>query len=352
MSSVTGRADLCFCGLWVQYPRNKLLQFSSAWLDTCLTFLVPRPRVLPYTWNSAFMGFKTSLWICLLGVVILMIFLLIIFIKFSKSSMNIKNDPSPTKIIFDVLNIIFTSTTIPDYSVPGTVSLLTGWAFFCLFISQLYSTDLITFLTIPRYEKRIDTTTDFVKNNLSWGLFRSTHFEYLNMNLKTDRAIRDTFYVENDLETRLRGISSNKYGVMVYNFHGSAVVFEGFDEIPVANLRLMKSCLSRPYIAYGFAQNSPFSDVIDQHLGRLFEAGVANYIKAKEIGDHQGTIWESISNENDGKSQSQENGPEILTLAQLYGPFIILLIGCSIGLVMFSLEFLYNYLSLLEDFDF
>lgn len=266
--------------------------------------------------------------------------------------MNIKNDLTPTKIILDVLNIVFTSTSLPNYSIPGTVSLLTGWSFFCLFISQLYSTDLITFLTIPRYEKRIDSTTDFVKNNLSWGLFRSTSFEYLNMNLKADRAIKEMFNLEKDLETRLKGISSNKYGVMVYNFHGSAVVFEGFDEIPVQDLRLMKSCLFRPYIAYGFAQNSPFIDVIDQHLGRLFEAGVANYIKAKEIGNHQETIWESISNERDGKAQSQEKGPEILTLAQLYGPFIIWIIGCSIGLIIFSLEFLYNYLSLLEDFDF
>lgn len=266
--------------------------------------------------------------------------------------MNIKHDLSPIKIILDVLNIVFTSTSIPDYSIPGTVSLLTGWAFFCLFISQLYSTDLITFLTIPRYEKRIDSTADFVKNNLSWGLFRATSFEYLNMDLKADRSIKEMFILENTIGTRLKGISTNKYGVMVYNFHGSAVVFEGYDEIPVKNLRLMKSCLFRPYIAFGFAQNSPFSDVIDRHLGRLFESGVANYIKATEISDHQETIWESIAYEKDGKTQSQENGPEILTLAQLYGPFIILIIGCSIGCIIFSFEFLYNYLCSLEDFDF
>lgn len=229
---------------------------------------------------------------------------------------------------------MLTATSINDYSIPGTGSLFIGWAVFCLIISQLYSTDLILFLTIPRFEKRIDSNIDFVKSNLSWGLFRLSNFEYLNMELETDREIKRRFQIEETPEARLQGIKNKNYGVLVYNFDGSAVCLEGFDDIPVTNLRLMKNCLTRPYIAYGFPQNSPFRKAIDEHIVRLFETGIAKHIKLQEIRRHQSIIWQSVSHENDHFN----NEPEVLTLPQLHGAFLVLVVGCFLAFIVFGFE--------------
>lgn len=283
------------------------------------------------------MGFKTSLWQCLVVVVLSMSVLVIIFKELSSNLMKIKHQLNVSKVVLDLLSIMFTSTSIPDYSIPGSGLLFIGWAGFCLIISQLYSTDLILHLTIPRFEKRIDTNIDFVKSNLSWGLFRLTYFEYLNLELEVDREIKNRFQIEKTSEVRLNGIRNNNYAVLVYNFDGSAVCLEGFDQIPVKNLRLMKNSLSRPYIAFGFPQNSPFRETIDYHVLRLFESGIAQHIKLQEIRTHQKIIWQSVSYENDRRDQFS-NEPEVLTLPQLHGAFLVLIVGCFLGLIAFVIE--------------
>lgn len=289
---------------------------------------------LSHNWYSGFMGFKPSLWLCIFGILLSMMFFIIIFSKMASYLMKIKHNLTNSKVIVELMSIMLTATSINDYSIPGTGSLFIGWAVFCLVISQLYSTDLILFLTIPRFEKRIDSTTDFVKANISWGLFRLSNFEYLNMELEADREIRSKFQIEQTHKRRLQGIQKNNYGVLVYSFDRSAVVLEGFDDIPVGNLRLMKNCLTRPYFAYGFPQNSPFKKAIDEHIVRLFETGIAKHIKLQEIRQHQKIIWQSVSHEKDHLN----NEPQVLTLPQLHGAFLVLLIGCFLASIVFAIE--------------
>lgn len=333
-------ADLCYCGIWVQQSRNNLVDFSHSFLQRCVTFLVPRPRIISYKWYSIFLGFSRYIWVSLLLIMILLFIVLLTLMKISNHYIRHHSEPIESqKIIMGILRIMTTADSIPLYTTPGLMIIFMCWSLFCLFITNFYSCDLVSFLTIPRYTQRIDSADEFVRNNLTWELHKEPNFDFLNMDLESNQIIKRSFVVDENVNTRIKHILSRKYALFVHRINNQVVMIEAHDldsnTTPIHTLRIMQSCIYTPYIAFGFRHSSPYKEAMERKLRTLFESGIIHFITEREIRRHYASHWDSVSKEMDFKDS---NIPEALRVEHIYGAFIVLLCGHSISIMIFLME--------------
>lgn len=338
--TASGLADFSYCNMWVGTERNNFVDFSYSFLQRCITFLVPRPRIISYQWYSIFLGFSIEIWMSILFLMFLNIFFLYILSKIYDTWMAVKIEIQ--QIVMDFVRLLTTGDSATDYKVPGFTIIFTTWSFFCVFVTNFYCSDLISFLTIPRYSPRINSAEDVVKSNLSWSLpLRLPNYDFLNMDLESNRKIMESFFVETNIEIRLQHIFSREHAILVQRIYDDVVIIEGYDLNEniknIEPLRIMKNCIYSPYIAYGFPHNSPYKDLIDTKLLTIFESGLIQFISETEIGKSYFSFWESVSKEMD---LTESNHMESLTINHLNGAFVILSIGYFISLATFLVEIL------------
>lgn len=248
----------------------------------------------------------------------------------------IKREIDIQKLLMDFVRLLTTSDSTSVHLIPGCVSIFFCWSIFCLFMTNFYSSDLVSFLTIPRYTPRIDTADEFVKFNLSWQLSDPTRdFPFLDFSLESHRFIRDKFSPEDNPVVGAENIRSGKYASLVYKIDKQIISMNGRNDTPIQNLRLMKSCLISPFVAYGFRHNSPFKVAIDKKLRTIFESGIVTHISEREIRKRYSSVWESVMQELD---YNDSNEPEVLRVEHIFGAFILLFIGYLVSFVAFINE--------------
>lgn len=332
-----GRSHLSFCNIWVQYPRNIRIDFTSSFYESCLTFLVPRPTILPYSWLSFFNGFSIELWIGILTVFVFFTIISWIIGKLNEIILKEENENLTTSSIFiDLIGILTTGNSIPNSNVPGYTILLTSWALFGLNIAAIYSSDLVSVLTVPQYTARIETPEDFVAANLTWGTFRPVDLSMFDSNQESHKKIISNFHAESDEhpEAVAMKVEGGRYAILMINQGGGiATVQLGINDFPVRKMRLMrKNCIYKPFIAFGFPNNSPYKYAIDRMIVRLFETGIYNYVKKKTVRPYYPLEWESMFSDTDS---SPDNTPVILTISQMNGVFYMLFVGLSLSILAF-----------------
>lgn len=348
--TVNGVADLCYCGIWVQPDRNNFVDFSHSFQQRCATFLVPRPRITDYKWFSIFLGISTDIWTALL-VIIVIVFLALFSLMTISNKLHVPHTTSTTNneriplitIILGIVRVLTTPDSIPSYSTPGYTLVLTCWSVCCLFLTNFYSSDLVSFLILPRYTERINSAEQFARSNLSWESNLQPNFNFLDLSLKSHQLIKQNFQLENNTDARVRHLISGTYAVYIIRIHDQFVMITGrigitASNIPVSYLRLMRSCIYSPYIAFGFRHGSPFKDAMETKLRWLFEAGITHYVSEREIRKVYATNWESVLDETDVKGKT----PEVLRVEHIVGAFIILIALHSISFIVFLVEKIIN----------
>lgn len=333
---MSANADFVFCALWVFYPRCSKIDFSHSFIETCITFLVPRPQILPYNWISIFQQLSGKVW----GAILISFVIIIIASKlfyFLTNSIHNQNINEPDYLI-TIIGLFVTGNSIPITKVLGLRSLLSAWGLVGLFICMFYSSDLVSYLTLNKYTKRIDTPDDFVKSNLTWGIFEYSGFTFLNLETKSDRIIKTRVRYEtyNNTDRVINDINQNRFAVLAVVYSKKdVVIFRGIDNIPLLKLRLMKHCFYKPFISYGFPKNSPYRLMINKILYRIFETGLYQKIRKNVIKQHYKMIWDSLLIELDsipGTSFEQ------LKIEHMLGAFVVLGIGIGISCVVFIFE--------------
>lgn len=335
--TVFGYADVAICDLWVQYYRNHRIEFSYPVFQTCATVIVPRPHLVQPNWTRIFAGLSFTTWMAILCCfMICWIFLSCI-----------KNCPSQTKylsvtidkIFIDLISILLTANSISSSKNAGYIQVLTAWSILSSFIVLFYSCDVISFLTVPNYTKRIDSVKDCVASNLSWGSTVEIDMSiYLNLKKLSHKIFANRFDVSvnnsHEIEELIR---REQYALLVvYFFDGTAAVDSGVlesIEFDASQFRLMRSCFYSPYISFGFPLNSPYREAMEYYLIHMFEAGLYLYHKRFEIQKHHAKNWPSIFLEEQSSAEVQ-----VLRMEHVYGAFIVLALGCALALLVFLWE--------------
>lgn len=328
---------MSICDLWVQYPRFTLLDFSYPVFQTCVTFLVPKPKILPYKWSSFLGGLSSEIWF-LLGLTFAILWILLSATSYFIWS---KNNTNFNQAFFDLFRILTTADSIPIYYSRGHMTLLGIWSIFCNFMILFFSSNIILSSTLPKYTARIDTIDDFAESNLSWGISTNVDFTFIiDLKNPAHKLMKKNFIItENKTRVVNELIAQNKFAIFTTSyFDGTATTEAGITadiKFKTSQLRIMRNCIYQPYIAFGFPYNSPFKHSIENILLRMFETGIILYNRRNELRKKNPHDWDIVFEVGMPHSDLE---PKILEVIHIFGSFIILAMGHGLATIVFLWE--------------
>jgi hypothetical protein len=102
----------------------------------------------------------------------------------------------------------------------------------------------------------------------------------------------------------------------------------------MAELRVMRECISRYFIALGLAKKSPYTTAFNEALVRLIEAGIVQYWKESITYQSADPVMSGLFE----KAGKKDIRPEMLRMENVQGAFLLLGAGDLICVLVFIAE--------------
>ncbi|XP_058061658.1 uncharacterized protein LOC131211974 [Anopheles bellator] len=345
---VERRADIGVGALYSWFLEFEFLALSKPISRTGVTCVMPKPLQLS-SWMTPILPFSPVLW----GAVIATFFVATIFeilinaaahrITIAKRSSQADHGRVDVcESVMVVMSIFILQTVLLRINKNLFVSqmILVGSLLMVgLMIGNAYSGGLSSVMTVPRFEKSIDTVQDLADSELRWG---STHDAWIfSIQLATQPTIvtlLETFitYPKDELhrhaQQRDMGFTIERlpYGHYAVGEYITADVVESF-EIMVDDI-YWENCVAMA------TKTWPLMNEFDELTLAVFESGIQRYWEAKVVskfGDNK--VQHAIVS-----SRKFDNpGPIALQPSHLLGALFLLVIGLALGLVSFLVELLW-----------
>lgn len=335
-----GYADIAFCSLWrITLPLEKI-EMSVPYTQQCLTFLVPKPFLLPVT-TYMFQPLRLSVWMfCGLFLFYLSCILYLIDRLYSRIHLT----HVPLEYCYALLTVlrIFTSGTIsyPTKNPSKINVILLLWCIYSSLIAIAYSAGFTSILTYPRYTKPINTFQEMVDQNIHWG-GKSNGLKYFfeeSQKLIT-RQLSQKFIEEKTIEDKIKRISEHNYGTFVKLLPNKYVTdTENLDDYGRANLKIIPECIETYQIVFVFSKNSPYVNIFNKNIQALTENGIIQFWYQKLKFRYELTYTVNFFT---SYSADIEFNIKALNLKYIQGALYLLAIGFAISLFIFLGEYIY-----------
>uniref|UniRef100_A0A182MC87 Ionotropic glutamate receptor C-terminal domain-containing protein n=1 Tax=Anopheles culicifacies TaxID=139723 RepID=A0A182MC87_9DIPT len=323
---VERRADVGVGALYSWYHESLYLALSKPISRTGVTCIVPKPLPLS-SWMIGILPFSTVLWLAVLAT----IFVSTIFeVMFSFVTQKFRS-----------IEAVLLRTNRNPYS--SQMLLIGSLLFVGLMIGNAYSGGLASVMTVPRYEKSIDTVQDLADRNLRWG---STHDAWIfSIQLATQPTIvklldnfvtypKDVLHVQAKHRNLAYSIERLPYGHYAVGDYITDDVSHNY-EIMLEDI-YWENCVAMA------TKTWPLMNELDELTLVIFQSGIQRYWELEVVTKFaDNKVQHAIST-----SRHFENpGPIALQPSHLLGAFFLLAIGLGLGLVCLLLELLWHRLS-------
>ncbi|GAB0090954.1 uncharacterized protein DMENIID0001_057390 [Sergentomyia squamirostris] len=292
----SGEANVALCSPWLNIKHYRVTDLSQSYDQQCLTFLVPRPRIVTAA-SYIYLPFSGKVWFayiaCLIGIALILHY-------FVNRDFIRSNDLSSLEVVFlEVINIATShgATRFPR-QVPIKI-LLTSWLAISLLLSTAYCTGYTSLLTTPRFTKPIDTIADFLDQGLSWSDRNKDDLLYSELKVSESQMIRnlaERYDINKNDPGHLDKIASGKYAKFVKILSNNYVTDTETYASHAHHLRLMKECFYKYYVVILFKKKSPYTVYFTYHLTKHHEVGLVAH-------------WFTQTNIKHGKSNSEKFAP-------------------------------------------
>ncbi|XP_053667658.1 probable glutamate receptor [Anopheles marshallii] len=343
---VERRADIGVGALYSWYHEFLFLSLSKPISRTGVTCIVPKPLPLS-SWMVGILPFSTYLWLAVLTTILVstVFEVLISFVtqKFKASESNRVDvcESMMGVISIFILQAVLLRTIRNPYS--SQMILIGSLLIVGLMIGNAYSGGLASVMTVPRYEKSIDTVQDLADRNLRWG---STHDAWIfSIQLATQPTIVKLL---NNFVTSPKDVLHEKakhrnlaYSIERLPYGHYAIGDYITDDVSNSYEIMLEDIYWENCVAMA-TKTWPLMNELDELTLVIFQSGIQRYWELKVVTKFaDNKVQHAIST-----SRHFDNpGPIPLQPSHLLGAFFLLAIGLGLGLVCFLLELLWHRLS-------
>lgn len=358
-----GRTMMGMCSMWLIEEKYRRMDLSTPFSHLCGTFLVPKPVQITHA-SYIYLPLSSTVWLSVLCILITTGLLYTLMHHYLTDNQRETVFEHLSRAFLDVVNIV-TAHGLPKIIQKMPIRLLImSWVLMSLLLGTAYSTKYTAILSQPMYTKAVDDLNEFLEEGdydpncfndfpinktlgTSSSLFKSGLFwgevgdrtgwknQYLYSGNPLLVKLVDKMIVEKTLEERVEYIPTGRYARYV-KILGNNYVTDTETFAPVAHhLRLMKSCIDKPYTVFPFSKNSPYPRYVNRKLGMLMSSGIT---------DH----WFNLMSINYGKSYMAglfdknhvKQRTEMLSLEvkNVIGAFYLLGIGLTLAFIAFICE--------------
>ncbi|XP_053679434.1 uncharacterized protein LOC128730408 [Anopheles nili] len=342
---VDKRSDVVLGATLLWHTWYQLASFSSTTGFSMITSLVPKPRLLPF-WQTPFLTFPMSLWL-MVGVTFAIGTVSIFTVGLCRGRIdraardatmlhNANDNKAHLLLLLDALFLIF--GLYVEQSMPIRNDLLAQTVLFAallfggFMIGNSYAGSLASIMTLPRYERPIDTVADFVASGMRWT-GRSIAWVY-SLNEATNPLqiqMRDRFIPVFDNEERAQLAFTDRH--MGYAFermmHGSYCFGTPIGAEASMLLQPLKEDLYFEHTSVYYSKVWPLQDTYNEFILLGHQSGLLQYMEHWSLMEIMGlTVQRNIAN---ARTHETDHAPVQLSTEHLLGAFFILAFGHSLA---------------------
>ncbi|XP_058056335.1 uncharacterized protein LOC131207726, partial [Anopheles bellator] len=205
-------------------------------------------------------------------------------------------------------------------------------------ISNSYAGALSSIMTIPRYEKTIDTTADVASSGLK--LVGGTILWVTSLDMSEQPilvSIRNNFRVH-DVDTLARFVHTRRdLGFMLERMQYGSYALESFMDVNASRLvQPLKEDLFWELVISACSKTWPLMGAYEDMILRVHQAGIQRYWELESVIRHMGLeIQRNIAM---ARAKDIDSNPVKLSMAHFLGVFFILFAGLMLAIITCVLE--------------
>ncbi|KAK9710487.1 Ligand-gated ion channel [Popillia japonica] len=330
-----GPYDLAACSIWLQHNSRAMVDTTVSYIETCATFLVPRPYIIRSMW-FVFHPITYTTW-SLIGITT---FLVALIIRWgAKADENYRN----------FINTLFLSVrllalnSLPKFPLNSNFTfkiIILIWCYACTLLTTSYSAGYSSVLTYPTYSEEIKTIKDMLKRDIHWGdTITAFRDDLLDSDNPRIIELANKFIIEKNIETKKRRLRTKQYAVYTERLSKRYVGgTENLDDYERENLQVLQDCFAANSVVYALKLNSPYKEILDQRLLRIIEHGFVQCWINRIINKYSMFYMSQFYM----KFNEDPSEYVALDMTKLSGIFYFLLIGYFISIIVFIGELYYS----------
>nr|QFU27940.1 ionotropic receptor 41a.1 [Apolygus lucorum] len=344
-----GRADFGAAAVYLWLPYFYFVDYSTSYLYSASTLLVPKPHPVS-GWRTPFLPFDMLTWISYgLSVLMAAVFMYVITyltVKYTRFAEAVQK----RRMFLDKLDCIFRALGLAVLQQPSTPlvphtpirHLFTSFEFLFLIASSIYAAELASYLTVPRYEKPIDTLIEYSDSGMIWiGEHESWTYSLRGM---TDPEIVNIVnnYLICSHEKLMKLAPTGEYGLIVERLPGGHYTEQDHvtDDI-VAQSHMMAENLfgSPPVIAV--RKGSPYRKYFNKVISNVLCGGLYLYWEGEMSRKYLHSRRQLALREAD--HPHYKDIPKNLEISHIQGGLFLYAIGATISIFVFMFELFFHY---------
>uniref|UniRef100_A0AAG5CT27 Ionotropic glutamate receptor C-terminal domain-containing protein n=1 Tax=Anopheles atroparvus TaxID=41427 RepID=A0AAG5CT27_ANOAO len=214
---------------------------------------------------------------------------------------------------------------------------------FGLMIGNAYSGGLSSVMTVPRYEKSIDTVQELADRNLRWG---STHDAWIfSIQLATQPTIVKLLrsFITAPKEVLHKNAVERNMAYSIERLpYGHYAIGEYITDAVSGNFEIMLEDIYWENCVAMATKTWPLMDELDELTLVIFQSGIQRFWENKVVSKFaDNKVQHAIATSR----HFGNPGPIALQPSHLLGAFFLLASGLGLGLVCFACELLWHRLS-------
>ncbi|KAJ9599190.1 hypothetical protein L9F63_010321 [Diploptera punctata] len=348
------KADVAFNAFYLWEPEHHFLDYSTVHFKTSIILICPKPKLVP-GWMVPILPFNYNMWMAVLISVLGCTTALYIFSVSSVKFLARDTGAKMVNMYSSWIECAFRTSgllvlQVPpderDWSTPRYVPmrhLVTWLILFYFVVTTAYCGGLAMVLTVPRYQKPIETTRDMADSNMKWtGLYEAYLIGVKDSTDPVMARVVKNFHLDASREELIpwlsKKVATKKYCLVLEKMLGGAFFMPTFvNEDTMNYMRIMKEDLFFSLAVFATRKGSPLMHHVNVMLGKARDAGLFFYWEALTVRNYLSTRKQLAVTQ----SRIQfDDGPIKLQVHHIQGSFYLLAFGLSLGTVVFVFELL------------
>lgn len=249
---------------------------------SCATFLVPKPKKINPT-VFVLQPLNLTLWIIIITVSsILAVLFHVVAVCYKEMGSSLHPYVDINLTMLDVISSCTTSALHYLHITSSRIHLRILLLMLCihsLLFFTAYLTGYASLLTYPRFSKPTRTYEDIVTNKIHWECKNDYYsFALRNSTFAIFRQLADLQDINKSMTTLNYRIRHNDiaFAADTVNY-GYVAETEIFDDYAKSHLKLLGSCFFDRYVTMRIVKDSPFTELINTRITRIFESGLIRH---------------------------------------------------------------------------